>query len=126
MKTTNITKAAALTVLSGLFIGTLSAYAGSDELQQMEPAVFDMGTATAVVYYTETDTGDFEVVTTIGPNVGHDAPIQRYASIISAGERTTVTIDDLANASHSLMIAASRHGVSVEQLEQPVRIAAAE
>ncbi len=123
MKTTNIIKAAALTVLSGLFISTLSAYAGSDELQQMEPAVFDMGTATAVVYYTETDKGDFEVVTTIGPNVGHDAPIQRYSSIISAGEQTTITIDDLANASRSLMIAASRRGISVEQLDAPVRVA---
>ena len=81
----------------------------AERIAALQPATINLGDHTAVVYYTQQ--GDqYEVVTTIGPNVGTEGSIVRHVTRVRAGE--SFNIEFGSNGSGVLMrtIAVARDG----------------
>ncbi len=98
-------------VVLGLSLFATQSFAS--DLKPLQPATFDLGTHTAVVYYVENN-GGHEVVTTIGPNVGYDSPITRHVANISPGQDYSVSLGGGAGSTIStIMIETSDAGVQI-------------
>ncbi|MBX2884775.1 MAG: hypothetical protein KTR32_32770, partial [Granulosicoccus sp.] len=56
------------------------------QVAPMQAHTINMGDYTAVVFYTEMDNGNYNVVTTIGPNIGTDGSITQHDIEMSPGQ----------------------------------------
>lgn len=69
-----------------------SAVALAEDMQPLEAKSYDLISHTAVVYYVESGDG-YEVVTTLGPNLGYTGPITQQRTKIQRGQVFSLVFD---------------------------------
>lgn len=84
-----LTRAAAATILG---LGLTVAQADPKSLKPMEAETFDLVSHTAVVYYLDTASG-YDVVTTIGPNLGFSGVTTQHRTHVLRCQDYSITID---------------------------------
>lgn len=64
-----------------------------EQVAPLQARTISMGDYTAVVYYTEMTNGNYNVVTTVGPNSGINGSITQHSIELSPGQHYTFKID---------------------------------
>ncbi len=86
--------------LSAALVTSTMSYAGivandaEIELAPLQAHTVEVADHTAVVYYVTLDNGDYEIVTTIGPNVGVAGRATQHRIVLSAGQSWSLDIDN--------------------------------
>lgn len=64
-----------------------------EQVAPLQAHTINMGDYTAVVYYTEMSNGNYDVVTTIGPNTDTTGAITQHRIELTPGQRYTLNVD---------------------------------
>ncbi len=93
--------------------------ANARQLEPLEPAAFDLGKQSAIVYYVDNE-GTYDVVAMVGPNVAIEGPVVRHLFKLEADERYTVLIGGNSPTTNMSYIEIERNGdtLSVAALEE--------
>jgi len=85
--------AANLILAVGLFSPALAEDRVSVELKPMQAHTVTLENYTAVVYYTVMTNGQFQVTTTIGPNVGYEGAMTQQQAVIKPGQSFSMSMN---------------------------------
>ena len=97
-------------VLIMMAVTTLSLVdANAQQLEPLEPAAFDLGKQSAIVYYVDNN-GIYDVVAMVGPNVAIEGPVVRHLVKLDSDERYTVLIGGKSPTTAMSYIAIERDG----------------
>lgn len=88
----NIALASALLATS-LSAAEFSTNGDTDSLAPLDGYTLVMENYTAVIYYTVDGNGDYEIVTTVGPNLGVKGHDMQYRNSLSQGQSWSVDLD---------------------------------
>lgn len=95
-----------------------SAVALAEDMQPLEAKGYDLGSHTAVVYYVESGDG-YDVVTTVGPNLGYSGPITQQRTSIQPGQTFSLVFDTGTKAPGIKLVFDTR-GDGFQVASQPV------
>ncbi|MDH3695206.1 MAG: hypothetical protein OER96_11630 [Gammaproteobacteria bacterium] len=98
-------------VMLGLSLFATQSFA--NDLKPLQIVTFDLGAHTAMVFYEENN-GEYEVTTTVGPNMGYDGPITRHVVNMSPGQDYSVSVgNDVERTTSIIRVETSDSGVQV-------------
>jgi hypothetical protein len=87
----NIALATAL-LSSAIAYGEMAAESNQAPLNEMQAHTIDLSGHTAVVYFVELDEGSYQVVTTVGPDLGTDGEISQHRVVLSDNESWSLDV----------------------------------
>ncbi|MBX2881032.1 MAG: hypothetical protein KTR32_13905 [Granulosicoccus sp.] len=77
---------------SAIALGEMAANRTQVPLKELEAHTFELSGQTAVVYFVELDEGNYQVVTTVGPNVGTVGKISQHKVSLSDNESWSLDV----------------------------------
>jgi hypothetical protein len=83
--------------------------AHAQPLEPLQPAAFDLGKESAIVYYVDND-GTYDVIAMIGPNVAIEGPVVRHLVRLESDERYTVSVGGKSSTTATSYIEIERVG----------------
>ncbi|MBX2884625.1 MAG: hypothetical protein KTR32_32020 [Granulosicoccus sp.] len=87
--------------------------AAVQQIAPMQAHTMNLGDYTAVVYYTELANGNFNVITTVGPNVGIAGSITQHQVELSPGQQYSLNVDQGADTDVALNLEAQVNSISI-------------
>jgi hypothetical protein len=98
-----------LSTIASAYLMLSCAQTDDQRLRPMQAATFDLGDHTAVIYYTHKQDA-YELVTTIGPDLGTEGLITRYVTPIQDNEEFSFQIGQPRVGALPIVVDAPRHG----------------
>lgn len=102
-----------VTTFSGAGIPSVDIDATVKKIAPMQAHRVNLGNHTAVIYYTKLEDGDFNVVTTIGPNIGVEGSITQHQLELSPGQQYSINVDQGAATEVALTVEAESGRVAI-------------
>lgn len=87
-----------------------------EQVAPMQAYTVDAGDYTAVVFHTELGNGQYNVVTTIGPNIGTDGSITQHSIEMSPGQQYTLRVDSASEKDVAFSFNAESDSLNISSL----------